>query len=266
MAERRGWRAAVRRWGVAAGAVLCAPVGLTACDPCAGVVACRQAPRLGVGGQIVDRGEASGVPSPSSTAVSLAVPSPGVRVQVVPTGGVALDEAPAAVTTDGTGWWQVSVAARDTGTAVVDVLVTPPGGVAYSVRGVQLQVSRGRGRGNVLGRWTREPYISAVGEVFERETGAPVAGARVVAVRRGGVAIAPTVNTRSPMVTVDGGRFHFDVRPLGDGPLVADFVIERDGFPSATVRNVTVAAQYEWLPPNVNGDLIFRIDAAGNAR
>jgi hypothetical protein len=134
------------------------------------------------------------------------------------------------------------------------------------VRGVPLRISRTRGAGNVLGRWTREAYISALGEVFAAETGERVAGARVRAVRRGGVQVAPSANTRDPMVTVDGGRFLFDVRPLGDGDLIADFVIERDGFPTATVRDVTVARQYEWLPPNINGALIFRIDAAGNAR
>jgi hypothetical protein len=65
------------------------------------------------------------------------------------------------------------------------------------------------------------------------------------------------------MVTFGGGRFLYDVRPLADGPLVLDFVVERDGLPPATVPNVTVLPKHEWLPPNVDGELIFRLDSAG---
>jgi hypothetical protein len=158
----------------------------------------------------------------------------------------------------------VSIPAGDEGAVSVDVIVTPPGGVGYTVRGLQLAASRTRGDGNVLGRWTREPYITTIGEIFDHPSGERVAGARITPVRTGGIPIEPTRNTRTPIVSVEGGRFLYEVRPLADGPLLVDFIVERAGLPTATVRNVIVRPQYEWLPPNVNGDLIFRLDAAGN--
>jgi hypothetical protein len=227
------------------------------------VASCRQAPRFGVSGQIVDRG-APAPDWPLSGAGPSAEPSRGVRVEVVRTGGVELTREPVATVTDGTGWWEVSVPAVDEGFVTVDVTVRPPGGIAYTVRGLQLTASRTRGDGNVLGRWTREPYITTIGEIFDHPSGARVAGARITPVRVGGIEVEPTRNTRTPIVSVDGGRFLYEVRPLADGPLFLDFVIERPGLPAATVRNVVVWPQYEWLPPNVNGDLIFRLDAAGN--
>jgi hypothetical protein len=30
------------------------------------------------------------------------------------------------------------------------------------------------------------------------------------------------------------------------------------------VANVTLRAKHEWLPPNVDGELVFVLDAAGN--
>ncbi len=258
-------RARSRLAGAAlAGAALAAAPLVAGCDPCAGVASCEQAPRLGVSGQIVDRGDPTEAARLAGGPGAGATPSGGVRVEVVRTDGVELDAARAAATTDGSGWWQVSIPAREEGGVTVDVLVTPPGGLAYRVRGLNLRTSRKRGDGTVLGRWTREPYLTMLGEVFTAPAMSRVEGARVTAVRRGGIEVAPTPNTQSPMVTVGGGRFLFDVRPLADGPLVLDFTVERDGLPPATVRGVTLLPQHEWLPPNVSGDLIFRLDAAGN--
>lgn len=238
----------------------------TACDPCAGVVSCEQDARLGVSGQIVDRGTPTDADRDelSGAGIPPLRPSNGVRVEVTRVGGVDLEAESASATSDAAGWWQVSLPARAEGDVVVDVAVTPPGGTPYHVRGLTLHASRVRGGGNVLGRWTREPFLTQVGELYDADTGAPIEGARVTAVRRGGVAVEPTANTRTPMVSIGGGRFVYDVRPLADGPLVLDFTVERDGLPPATVSGVTVTTQYEWLPPNVNGGLIFRLDRAGN--
>lgn len=238
----------------------------TACGACDGVVSCQQAPRIGIGGQIVDRGnptdadraQQSGAGIPAAPGVS------GVRVEVAPTGGVASGEGRAATTTDGTGWWHVDLPATGEGGATVDVIVTPPGGSGYTVRGVPVRASRRRGAGNVLGRWTRDLYLTLVGEVYNDAPRTRVDGARVSAVRRRGVEVAPTENTQAPMTTFGGGRFLYDARPLADGPVVFDFVVERDGLPTATVRDVTVYPKHEWLPPNVDGELIFVLDAAGN--
>ena len=251
----RAWRAALPLVGAT----------LAACDPCAAVVACTQAPRLGVSGQIVDRGSPTDADrDPISGAnIPQAKPAANVRVEVIPTAGVSIDRARAVATTDGNGWWQVSMPAEAEGGVTVDVVVTPPSGTGYTVHGLNLRTDRTRGSGNVLGRWTRDLFLTMVGEVHDAEVGASVEGARVTAVRRGGIAVQPTPNTRTPMVTVGGGRFLYDVRPLADGPLVLDFVVEREGRPTATVPQVTVYPKHEWLPPNVDGDLIFRLDAAG---
>lgn len=251
-------------WVVAAAA---SALALGACDPCAGVVACSHDPRLAVSGQIVDRGD----PAPATSSDPLsganipeAVPVQGVRVEVIPTAGVAVDVPSAVATTDGSGFWTVSLPARDAGAVTADVVVTAPGRAGYRVQGVGLRASRTRGDGNVLGRWTHELYMSKLGEVINSPSGDRPEGARVTAVRRGGIDVAPTRNTRTPMLTGGGGRFLYDVRPLGDGPLVLDFVIERDGLPLATVQNDTLFPMHEWLPPNVDAAIIFRLDSAGN--
>lgn len=242
-----------------------AAAAVAGCDPCAGVASCDQAPRLGVSGQIVDRGNPTDADREALSGAGIPPlrPARGVRVEVTGVGGGELDAPSAASTTDASGWWQVSLPARAEGPVVVDVSVRPPGGTPYQVRGLELRASRARGDGTVLGRWTREPFLTQVGEIYDAATGAPVEGALVTAVRRGGVAVEPTANTRVPMVTVGGGRFVYDVRPLGDGVLLLDFTVERPGLPAAIVRDVLVSTQYEWLPPNVNGTLIFRLDSAG---
>lgn len=240
-------------------------VTLAACDPCAGVASCVQDPRLGVGGQIVDRGD----PSDAGRAALSGADIPnlrlvaGVRVEVTGVSGAVTPGARAAATTDSKGAWQVSLPAPDEGAATADVAVTPPGGGGYTVRGVPLRASRTRGDGNVLGRWTHQLYLTVLGEVINAPGNERPEGTRVTAVRRGGVEVAPTRNTQNPMLTVGGGRFLYDVRPLADGPVVLDFVIERAGLPTATVRGVTLAPQYEWLPPNVSGAVIFRLDPDG---
>lgn len=262
-------RQPLRRFSARGGAaVLGVVAGLSAasagCDPCAGVVACVEAPRLAVSGEILDRGDPTTPANLSGAGIPQATPVAGVRIEVIATGGVAVDGGSAAVTTDGSGRWSVTLPARDTGAVTADVVVTPPGKAGYRVSGVQLRVSRTRGAGNVLGRWTHQLYMTKLGEIITSPTGARPAGARVTATRRGGIEIAPTRNTVSPMVTGDGGRFLYDVRPLSDGPLVLDFVIERPGLPTATVRNITVLPQHEWGPTNVDGAISFRIDSLGN--
>lgn len=235
------------------------------CDPCAGVVACTEAPRLAVSGQIVDRGDPTRPPDDPLSGANIPETKPvaGVRVEVTPTGGVAVDGGSAAVTTDGSGWWTVTLNARDTGAVTADVVVTPPGGNGYRVSGVPLRASRVRGDGNVLGRWTHQLYATLLGEVILKPSGERVVGARVTATRSGGVEVAPTRNTQNPMVTTGGGRFLYDMRPLADGPIIQDFTIERDGRPTVTVRNVTIQPRHEWIPPNVDGAIIFYIEDSG---
>jgi hypothetical protein len=232
---------------------------LAACDPCSGVASCRVRPRVGVGGQIVERRAEPPAPGKEFTGIG-ATPVGGVRVQVIRTGGVATTADTASAVSDGTGWWQAEFAAAEPGLLTADAIVaardTPP----YRVTGLVLRASDRRGEGNVVGRWTRAGFISAIGEIVDAATGAPVSGARVTATRAGGAELAPSPATRSPMVTEDGsGRFFYDVRLATGGDAFVDFTIERDGYRPAVVRGVRIAPQYEWIPPNVNGDLIFRV-------
>lgn len=248
---------AARRLVVAAGA-LGAALLATACDPCTGVVGCSVDPRIGVSGQIVERGDpsnADGAPL-SGDGIPLARPVRGVRVEVIPTAGAATP-GPAVATTDGNGWWQVSIPGTQDGPATVDVVVSAPGSASYRVRDVAVRSSRRRGDGTVLGRWTSRLYLSKLGEVIDWPSGFRREGTRVHAIRTGGGRIEATRNTTDPMITYGGGRFLLDVRPLDAEPVVFDFVIERDGLPTATLRDVRVAPLWEWLPTNVSGDIIF---------
>jgi hypothetical protein len=123
----------------------------------------------------------------------------------------------------------VSVGARDEGDVVVDVVVTPPEGGGYTARGIRLRSTRRRGQGNVVGRWTAQPYVSTIGEVFDASSGARVADARVTFVRRGGVPVEPADSVRV-MMTDEIGRFYLDLQPRGGDPIYADFIIERPDF------------------------------------
>ncbi len=256
-------RCLVYAGAIAGGAA--APAALVGCDPCAGVASCLQSPaRLGISGEIVDRGDPSNLDRDPITGANIpeAKPVAGVRVQVTRVAGTI--EAPQAeAVTDATGWWQVDVPATGQGGLTVDIVVTPPNGVPYQVRGLNLRTSQYRGVGNFLGRWTTQPFLTVLGEVFNAPGNERVVGARVTAVRRGGIDIAPTRNTQSPMLTGPDGRFLYDVRPLADGPLVLDLVIERPGFPQATVSNDTLYPQHEWLPAVVAPQLELRLDSAG---
>jgi hypothetical protein len=222
-----------------------------ACDPCDGVVACRQEARVSVGGQIVDRA-ASGAPVQ------------GVRVEVVRTGGADLAAGTGAATTDAQGWWHVSLpaaAADQAGEGVtVDVVVAPPPPLRpYRVNGVALRTSRTRGDGQVLGRWVSRPFITYIGELRDRVSGAPIAGASVTWARRGGIEVEPTPQTRVTQTTTSIGYFTIDLRPLEYGPLFVDLVVERSGQPPATIRGVRIDPGYEWNPPLASAGSSFRL-------
>lgn len=234
---------------------------MTACDPCAGVVGCSGNPRVGLSGMIVDRGDPTNADRDPISGANIPPlrPAPGVRVEVTWLTGVPVTTTTATATTDADGWWKVDLPATDEGEVAVDVRVSAPGGVPYRVQGLVVKASRTRGAGNVVGRWTREPFLTQVGELYDASTGAPITGARITAVPRGGVGVAAIGSTEVPMVSFDGGRFIYSVRPLADGVVVLDLRVERDGRAPVTIPGVRLRTQYEWLPPNITGDLIFKI-------
>lgn len=242
---RRGAGAAVMTaCGAAAGVSL-----LAACDPCDGVVGCTGDPRVSVGGQIVDRAAGG-------------APVRGARVTVAQSGGAELGASSASAETDGQGWWHVELPARAAeGAAVtVDVTVAAPGvAKPYTVTGQTLQVSTHRGQGQVLGRWVTRPYISYIGELRDRQTNAPIAGATVTFVRRGGITFEPTPATQLTQTTSGIGYFLIDVAPSDFAPLIGDLVVQRDGQATVTLRNISIMPGHEWGPPLATAASSFRI-------
>jgi hypothetical protein len=239
-----------------AGPAAASVVALAACSPCDGVVGCRQPARLSVGGQIVDR-DAGGAPVA------------GVRVTVARAGAAATAGARATAVTDGQGWWQVALPAPEAadeaaGEAVaVDVTVTPPAPLAeYRVTGVALRGSTRRGDGQVLGRWVTRPHITYIGELRDRATGAPIAGATVTFVRRGGVEVSATPRTQLTQTTTGIGYFTIDLTPAAYGPVIADLVIERPGFAPVTIADVSILPSYEWNPPLATAASSFTLGLA----
>jgi hypothetical protein len=210
---------------------------------------------------IVDRGDPTNADRDPISGANIPPlrPAAGVRVEVTWLTGVPVTNPTAVATTGADGWWHVDIEAATEGEIAVDVRVSAPDAVPYRVEGLVFKASRTRGAGNVVGRWTREPYIAQVGELYEAATGAPISGARITAVARGGVGVAPLRSTEAPMVTFDGGRFLYSARPLGSGDVFLDLIVERDGLAPRTIPGVRLRTQHEWLPPNVTGDLIFRI-------
>lgn len=256
-----GYRVPLARVRSAAAAV--SAVGLVAtfaaCDPCSGVISCTDAPRVGVSGQIVDGSVRDAQRAPPGVG--------GVRVEVTRVSGVETDRPSASARSDGTGWWSVSLPAREVGEVLVDIAVTPPPpGLPYRLAGVPVRASRSRGDGSVLGRWVARPHITLVGAIIDRASGAPVAGANVTVVRRGGILVDSTGTTRNPSLTTEIGYFLYDVRPQSYGSLVVDLVVERPGRRAVTIPNVDVVPDHEWGPPRASGRYTFQIDDAGPAR
>lgn len=234
---------------VGAAAYVTAGFALAACNPCDGVVGCSQDARVSVGGQIVDR-------------AAYGAPVAGVRVTVDRVGGAELGAESASSSTDAQGWWHVELPARAAaGEGVsVDVTVAPPAPLKpYRVSGLTLRTSTRLGDGQVFGRWVTKPYITYIGEIRDRATGAPVSGATVTFVRRGGIDVAATPLTQVTQPTTGIGYFTLDLVPSDFAPLVADFVVERPGYATTTIHSVSIMPGYEWGPPLATAASAFRI-------
>jgi hypothetical protein len=134
-------------------------VALSACEPCAGVVACATAPRVSVQGRIVDA--MSGRPV-SQTFIAL------VRTDDLSRDSVA-------TTTDAQGNYEVQMNAE---MGKFDVVVGPPALPAYRVRDLSLESTTSTGEGHVLGVWVATPMLNVAVEFFYRaQPSQPVEGA-----------------------------------------------------------------------------------------
>jgi hypothetical protein len=114
----------------------------------------------------------------------------------------------------------------------------------------------------VLGRWVTRPHITYIGELRDRATGAPIAGATVTFVRRGGVEVSATPRTQLTQTTTGIGYFTIDLTPAAYGPVIADLVIERPGFAPVTIADVSILPSYEWNPPLATAASSFTLGLA----
>lgn len=250
--SRRG-PAARARVVVTACAAGFAAVGSVACSPCDGVAGCRVEPRLGLSGDFSTRDNLT------------ARPIPGVRVDVVSRSPDLLVDSVATAESDAGGWWSVAMRARATGTATVDVVVTPPApDRPYRVSGLQYAVTSLRGQGAETGRWVARPFVSYIGLLRDKGTGLPLIGARVTIIRRGGVGVTPTTATDTAPATDSSGTFLYDVKPDTIGAVYVDLFVDRPGSPRATIRNAVVPVGYEWGPPHPTAGSTFYVGADGS--
>jgi hypothetical protein len=141
----------------------------------------------------------------------------------------------------------------------VSVTVAAPGAKPYTVTGQTLRASTRRGDGQVLGRWVTRPFISYIGELRDRRTNTPIAGATVTFVRRGGITVEPTAATLLTQTTSGIGYFLLDFTPGDFAPLVGDLVVDRPGERPVTLRNVSIMPGHEWGPPLATAASSFRI-------
>jgi hypothetical protein len=225
-----------------AASLLAAGAAAGACEPCAGIVACRGAPRVSIGGRFIERWSGR--------------PIPGVVVELVPVGGVALPAGSARAVSDGAGQFQLGADAAAAGEITADVIVTPPAPYRpYRVRGLTFRTSEQRGEGAQVGTWVVDPFVSFLAEVRNRRTDRPIVGATVTAIRSAGVAVDPA---RADVATDGSGRFLLTFTPDAVGDAVFDFLIAAPGVTRGTwVRGVRLAAEYRDIIPDVNA--VFRV-------
>lgn len=214
--------------GTLLGAAL-ATLVLSGCDPCSGVVSCKDQPSLGVGGRIVVLETGGAVP--------------GVEVELIRVGGVDLLRDRVSTVTDDDGYYHLQVGAREVGTVLVHIVVSPPEpGPSYRVSNLSFETSSVRGEGYDLGRWTSEPYVAYIGQLQDRRTQTPIRpapGEVTVDFRRtGGVEIEPAVIEGLP---VDfGGRFRITADPAADGVVLGELTVHHPDLPQPYTRELRV--------------------------
>ncbi|CAN5903049.1 hypothetical protein BH11GEM2_BH11GEM2_20380 [soil metagenome] len=247
MTEQRGGIRVRTRISIAliCGLIVCA--GLSACDPCSGVLGCSKPSDtlyLAADGQIVD--PVSGVGGD------------GVRVQVVRRGGIPVTPETLTTVTANGGHWRVAFTPAESGFVDVDVSVTTSGGVSYTATAIRLTTSARGGDANLLDRWVAKLYFPNAGELFLRGTrDTRLAGAAVEFHRTGGIELvgsgAPGGVVRSatdfagrvPLFTIDDG----DVYTSRLGFVIGDLIVKQSATDSSVIRNLRVGSSYLYRGP-----------------
>jgi len=111
----------------------------------------------------------------------------GVTIDVVRTGGVALEQDSVRTQTAGGGHWRIAIGAVSAGDAVVDVIVTPVApGRPYRVSGLRIHTVDRGGDALLLDRWVVDPYYPVQLELFYRMNPDSLAAGVAVEFRRTG--------------------------------------------------------------------------------
>ena len=235
------------RFAGLATSVVCAAalLPLAACDPCTGVARCSaDRPYLAATGQIVDKATGAGVD--------------GARIDVVRTGGIAVEFDSLSAVTSGGGFWRVEFATATDGVLEVDIAVRPPNAPGYRVRRLPLTTRLNGGDANLNQTWITRPYFNYAGELFLRGTTDDRIQNRPVAFRiTGGVATygSGAQDSVYRAATDVGGRVELfpqredgGLLPLGADDLVGDLTVDL-GPPLglSVVRGVRLTPSYVYF-------------------
>lgn len=228
------------RRAMVAGSVMLA--SLTGCDPCSGVARCASSqPYLAATGQLVEKVTDAGVD--------------GARIDVIRTGGVAVDRDSVSTTTLAGGFWRVEFTPVEAGSMTVDVQVRPPGVAPYRVRGLVLSTRAHGGDANLNQTWVTRPYFNYAGELFlngtvdDRIQNRPITFRITGGVPTRGTAVQDSVYHSTTDV---GGRVELfpqreegGLLPLGADELVGDLTVDL-GAPLglSVVRGIHLAPSY----------------------
>jgi hypothetical protein len=215
--------------------------GLAACDPCFGVGSCNGEPRIAVEGTLVEHTTGSG--------------TPGVRVDVIRTGGVELASDSLSTTTDAHGHWTMAVDAQTSGDVLIDIKVNPPGLPPYRVTGIQLSTTDRHGAGHILPAWVVNPHFAYAAELYYRRIeDVRIGGATVEFHRTGGIDYyVTTINQVYTGRTDASGRlvlFDIGAHAVGLGDLIGDLVVRLPApFKPDTVHGLRLTATQLFQTP-----------------
>jgi hypothetical protein len=189
--------------------------GALACDPCAGMAGCNGEAHVGVTGRLLE--ETTGDPAV------------GVAIDLVRTGGVALERDSVRTHTDAHGVFELDVTARGAGAVEGYVAVRPRGSAGYRVMNLDLQTSARRGEARALVPWSTVPALRDYAVISLRGAPSMIAASVPIEFRRtGGAAVDGLVNDVFSATTDSSGSvplFGFLVSPLDVGDVIGDLTV-----------------------------------------
>ena len=215
---------------------------IAGCDPCTGIARCSTGAYLAATGQIIDATTREGVD--------------GVRIDVIRTGGISVEEDSLSTVTSGGGYWRVEFAPTSAGTLAVDFQVSPPNVAAYRLHNVHLDTREHGGDANLNERWVTVLYFYHFLELFtDGAADRRIEGARVEFSRISGVELrGPGVSSgvfrdttdfggRMPLFPSSGGNA---VYPIEDGPVIGDLTVTAAGLGTTVIHGFTIEPSHRY--------------------